>query len=434
MGLRIFPIVGEALNFGGRRMATIMRVAWLPVALSLIVNMASVFAYLSVIAGRLITFSDVDTFLAAQSALARFAAQGWSKNFEAMAAIAAGNIILQAVLIASFMAPLVRYAGLGEKPAPGVIRLAFGPDQIRYIAAGVFSFLFVALLVLAPMVAASIYALKYIVEAMSQTMVSFPDTESLHSIELVTFGETLVADGAAWIVNLAIPLTVVAPFAFVLWIIIFLHFHPRNRLVGPGAGEPFKRALFTLAGVALIAGGAVLALREQIDKYVKSASKYGGKALADVSKAPGNAVLFFGVVAYLLVSYFNLRLFAYPGVAVCRKSMSLAHTWRVTRGWDLVRLQIIILFVGAVLFAVQTYVINGLFLEHILPMLFGQLYRLTIVSTRLVNSGVSADWVQPVFVWTWNMIKILINVFWAFFFYGVAAGLYGRLYRESEQA
>ena len=256
MGLRIFPIVGEALNFGGRRMATIMRVAWLPVCLLLIVNMATIFAYLSVIAERVITFSDMGTLFAAQNALSRFAARGWTNNFEAMAAITAGNMALQAILISSFMAPLTRYAGLGEKPADGLVRLAFGPDQIRYIAAGIFSFLFVAMLVIAPMIAASFYALKYIVAAMSETMVSFPDPESLHTIELVTVGETLVSNGAAWIVNLAIPATVVAPFAFILWLIAFLHFHPRNRLVGPSPAEPFSRAIFTLAGVAALSGAA----------------------------------------------------------------------------------------------------------------------------------------------------------------------------------
>ena len=55
-----------------------------------------------------------------------------------------------------------------------------------------------------------------------------------------------------------------------------------------------------------------------------------------------------------------------------------------------------------------------------------------LVSTKLVNSGVGADWVLPLFIWIWNGIKILANVFWAFFSYGVIAGLYGRLYRDSE--
>ena len=41
MGLRIFSVVGEALNFGGRRMETIARVAWLPLLLSMIATMAA---------------------------------------------------------------------------------------------------------------------------------------------------------------------------------------------------------------------------------------------------------------------------------------------------------------------------------------------------------------------------------------------------------
>ena len=166
---------------------------------------------------------------------------------------------------------------------------------------------------------------------------------------------------------------------------------------------------------------------------MNSAAKFGGETFKDILKAPENAVLFFGVVAYLIVSYFNLRLFAYPGVAVCRKSMSLAHTWRVTRGWNLIWLQLIVIFVGIALFVVQTYVANGLFLGWVIPSILSALLQLTDVSTRLVNSGESVEWVRPVFVWTWNLTKIFINIFVAFFSAGVAAGLYGRLYRESER-
>ena len=42
MGLRIFPVVGAALNFGGRRMETTARVAWLPIVLSMIASMAPI--------------------------------------------------------------------------------------------------------------------------------------------------------------------------------------------------------------------------------------------------------------------------------------------------------------------------------------------------------------------------------------------------------
>lgn len=433
MGLRIFPVVGEALNFGGRRMATTMRVAWLAVALLLILNMATVFAYLSVIAGRVITFAEMGTYVRAEQTLLRYVERGWTEHFEMMAMITAGNLAMNAILIASFMAPLVRLSGLGEKPAPGVVRLAFGPDQIRYIVSGVFSFLFVAGLILAPVIIGSIYALNYVAEAMAQTMASFPDPESLHTIKLVTVGETLATSSAKWLFHLGIPLAVVAPFAFILWIVAFFHFHPRNRPYAPEGGGPIARAFVALIAVIVLAGGTFLLVREQINKWAMSAAAYGSELIPDLSSAPQNTILFFCVVLYLLALYFNLRLYAYPGVAVCRKSLGLGNTLRVTRGWDLIRLQVVLVFIGLILYILQAFVINFLFIGKILPAVFEGLYRLTIVSTRLVNSGETAEWVRPVFVWTWNGIKILFNVFWIFFSYGVAAGLYGRLYRESER-
>ena len=189
MGLRIFSVTGEALNFGGRRMETIMRVAWLPVVLLLVLNMTTVFAYLSVIEGEVITFTEARTFVVAQQYLAQHIAQGFAQSPNEMWLITIINVVLQSLLIASFMAPLIRYAGLGEKPRPGVLRLAFGPDQIRYIISGIFSFLIIAVLILAPIMSATFYVAKYIIAALSQTMASFPDPNSLHTIELTTAGE-----------------------------------------------------------------------------------------------------------------------------------------------------------------------------------------------------------------------------------------------------
>jgi hypothetical protein len=331
------------------------------------------------------------------------------------------------------MAPLTRYSGLGEKPAPGVVRLAFGPDQIRYVLAGFFSYFFVVLLIFTPIIAASYYALQYIGEAMSQTMARFPDEESLHTIEFITLKETLAQGSAAWIVDLAAPLALIPPLAFVLWLLAFLHFHPRNRPFAPARRRPIARALAALIAVVAIVSFGFFFIREQIVNFIQSAAVIGGGAAPDVFSAPENAVLLFGVIVYLLLSYFNLRLFAYPGIAVCRKSMGLGQTLKVSRGWDLIRLQIVLIVIGAILFAVQTVVINFAFLQQILPAMINQLFLLAIVSTRLVNSGVTADWVQPVFVWSWNIAKILVNLFWAFYAYGVTASLYGRLYQESER-
>ncbi len=432
MGLRIFPVVGEALNFGGRRMATTARIAWLPVVLVLIVNMASVFVYLSVILGRVITFADARTYLIAQNALGQMWARGWRDQPEAMATITAGNFILIALLTASFMAPLVRLSGLGEKPAPGLIRMAFGPDQLRFIAAGLLSFLFVALLIVAPILLTSNYALNYIADALSQTMASFPDPDSLHTIELVTVGESL-AESAEWIVNLALPLGVIAPFALLIWFIAFAHFHPRNRPYAPEEGQPIVRALVALIGVIIISGGAYFFAREGIVNLLTVARGVGGALLPDVSQAPQGAVLFMGVAAYLLMLYFNLRLYPYPGVTVCRKSMGFGNTLRVSRGWNIVRLQVILLAISIAFFVVQILVINIGALKIFVPWVTGLLEEAVAVTTRLLNSGVTSDWVRPLFVWIRNGVNLFLQIIWLFFYFGVVASLYGILYRESER-
>ena len=72
----VFSVVGEALNFGARRMETIMRVAWLPVVLMLILSMVTLFTYVSLAAGRLVTFEEaVPSFAALQLFAARASQQ-----------------------------------------------------------------------------------------------------------------------------------------------------------------------------------------------------------------------------------------------------------------------------------------------------------------------------------------------------------------------
>mgnify|MGYP001384172842 CR=1 FL=1 len=66
---RIFSIVGFSLSFGLQRMETILRVAWLPVTLLLVLDMATVFSILSIATGRFISFADVATYGEAQQAL-----------------------------------------------------------------------------------------------------------------------------------------------------------------------------------------------------------------------------------------------------------------------------------------------------------------------------------------------------------------------------
>ncbi len=436
MALGVFSVTGDALNFGGRRMETIMRVAWLPVALLLIVNMATVFAYLSAIAGRLITFADIATFQRAQQLLIAHSDRGWTQAPQAMTLISVANLSAQAILIAAFMAPLIRYAGLGETPRRGVVRLAFGPDQMRFIISGAFSFMFLAFLILAPILLTSFFVMQYVVDALSQTLAHFPDPDSLHTVELTTSGESLAARGEAWIYTLALPATASAPFLLALWALAFLHFHPRNRPSAAGRANPALRAAATLAVLAAIVGAAYWLFGDaggQPGTATGTGASAAQQKTGDANGvSPMAAAALLGVAALLLTGYFSLRLYAYPGVAVCRKSLALGGVLRVTRGWNIFRLFMILVLIAGFLLIVQ-FLINNYALTWIRQTLYA-LYAAADASSRLVNSGDQGAWVQPVFVWIWNGVKIAVNVFWTFFSYGVAAGLYGRLYRESQGA
>ena len=428
--LRMFSVIGEALNFGARRIELIARVAWLPVLLLLIVDMAATFAELSVIAGRAITFADVASMMQAEQYARQFAERGWAASPPKMLTIAVVHISLSIVLTASFLTPLIRYAGLGERPGPGLFRLPFGADQLRFIATGAASLLIVLVLAVLPAAGAGYFVMQAIVEAMTKTMATFPDPESLHTIEIVASGKSIIESGSAWLFDLALPLAAAAPFALLVWIVGVLHFHPRNRPNAHEGGNLVLRALVVFVIAAALTGGAYLMLRGAAMQSLSGNAQ--GATATDLTGTPVNAILIFITLGVFLFAYANLRLFAWPGVAVCRKSMALGGALAVTRGWNLFRLAAI-LFVLAGFLITALLVINQLLLPAILSTL-NTLFRATEVSTRLVNSGAKAEWVLPLFVWIWNFAKIAVNFLWAFFSYGALAGLYGRLYRESAEA
>lgn len=409
MTMRVTSVVGEALHFGVRRMRTIMRTAWLPVVLLLVFEMATVFASLSVAAGRLITFRDISSFTGAQQVLARYAEAAWQNNEALMWTISGANILLSIILVASFMAPLVRYAGLGEKPAPGVVRLPFGPDQARFVLAGAVSFLILPFVVLAPITGVAYYAFQYAAEALSQTHASFPNPESLHTIELVPARETYASRNELWIYALGLPLGAIAPFALGLWALLTWHFRPRG-----GEGGLVRAAFLSLVGGAVVVG------------LVSFYYMQGAEAPEDYAAAIVVAV------SAVMLGYFNLRALPYQAVAVCRRSMAPAGTLAVTRSGGLLRLFAAAALIGAILAAVLL-VINGPLFAFVRTVA-NLLYQATASATKLTNSGVEPDWVRPFWIWTWNGFKIVANIFIAFFCYGVWAGLLGRLYKESERA
>lgn len=408
---RISSIVGSALNFGGRRFGTIARVAWLPVVLLLILDMAGVFIYLSIAAGRLISFADVASYVEARGALGQLWGLAWMSHFETMAIVFGALTGIQLILISTFMAPLIRLAGLGETPERDGLRAEFGPDQFRFFVSYLLSFLILPLLLLAPISATAYYVLKYVAEAMQQVYLSFPDPQSLHTVEFVTGSDLIERQGRLWYFLSGIPLAAAAPFALLFWIALTTHFRP----------EPGERSVGWLARAlgALIGGGGVVAL-----------IWFG---FLDVTKqaANGPAGIYLGIAALVvaMLLYLGVRLLPYAGVAVCRRSLAFAGTFKVTRGWRLIWL----IFVVVLIYVLINVVLVGANFAFVwMQSVFEMIYAAADSASRLAHEGEAEKWIYPFFVMTWNLIKILVNVAWAFFSYGVFAGLLGRLYRESE--
>ncbi|MEQ1930446.1 MAG: hypothetical protein ABL957_07920 [Parvularculaceae bacterium] len=410
---RIFSIVGFSLSFGLQRMETILRVAWLPVTLLLVLDMATVFSILSIATGRFISFADVATYGEAQQALVMLWSGALMNDRTLTLWVVFGSIALQLVLISSFMAPLTRYAGLGERPAPGAMRLPFGPDQLRFILAYLFSFLILPALLLLPMAVTALYVINYISEVLSQYYAAFPNPDSLHTVEIIPATDYYAGQGRLWVYSLGLPVAAAAaPFALIAWGVLFAHFRPRG--VREGGGGVLVRAV----GSLIAGGGAVgllwMFLLDQVPLELRAGIEHYVAIFA---------------MAIVILLYGSIRALPYAGIAVCRRSLSFRGNGRVTRGWRLIWIFLALLLLCAFLAAVF-FSLNFLFAQAWIAL--NVLFSATISATRLANSGEEGQWVVPVFLWSWNIFKIVFQMFVTFFTYGVFAGLLGRLYRESE--
>ncbi len=451
MRWNIWSVAGEALNFGGRRMETIMRVAWLPVVLLLIVQMVSVFLTLSITLGTSVTFRQSVTYLAAQDAYAQFAAVAWQSHPRQMFLVTGGAMLVSLILIASFMAPLIRYAATGEKPASGLIRLPFGRDQIRFsLTALLGGFVSIGVL-FAPLMAAigaiNRHFFGLIANTKLEDHVKFPFPDSLHSVYEVNVADIITTAGKWWVFGLPVSLLLLCgPLAGLLVGLMLRHFHPSKRHLAMAAeANPILRVV-TVTGVTLavvgilwglIAGviprppyslGEGFALGTPLAQVLGVTNLFLGGfiGLLPMLDTPFRQFALFSVLLIVIIFYFNLRLFAWPGSAVIGKSLLLRNALTVSRGWNLSRIIAVFILIFVITFVMQG-VINFALNQVLVPVIL-YMHGLLVTTTRLINSGVSADWILPIAQWTWNLARLLVNIFWMFFSYGVLAGLYGRLY------
>lgn len=429
MALRAFSVVGEALHFATRRFETVLRVAALPLALLLVFNMAAAFGYLSVANARIVTFSDLAAanvgWAKAAVIAAKAAENGLAAGSPKIWAIYGASLLVNAILVAAFLAPLIRYAGLGEKPPPGVVRIPFGLDQARFLAAGALSALLFLLVVYAPVLSATLAVAGFISGAMTTPYASFPDTDSLHTIDIVAgaeaFGVRILHSWQPWIA---------AGFVLALLLVAVFAAHVRPRGADKSAGVGFLgRLLGVGAGIAAWLAFCVVvymaAMRSLSDLMVAA----GGKALSGALGPDALAAAFFASAALTFAAYVSLRLFPYSGIAVCRRSMALAPALRLTRRYDLFRLAFAFVAIGVILAGAQILLI-GLGGGAALAVV-GYLAAAVESAIRLTGGAEASQWVFPFFKWLWAVIGILFTLLWTAFTYGVTAGLFGRLYCDS---
>lgn len=429
MALKPFSVVGEALHFSTRRFETVMRVAALPISLLLIFNMAATFLYLSVANNRIITFADVAragvSWSQATQLAGRAAQSGLGAGSTKIWMIYVALLLINAILVASFMAPLIRYSGLGERPRPGVLRAPFGADQVRFILAGVLSVLIFGLVVYAPINVALIAITGFITQAMTVPYARFPDAASLHTIDIIpgaeAYGLRFFHQYEVWGAGAAIVSALVIA-------LLILHLRPKgpDRTAGVGL---FGRALGVTGGVIFYLAACLFLYVNAIKVLDGMATMAGGQPLAGaLSPDMLGIVLFFSAVI-AFAGFFSLRLFPYAGIAVCRRSMSFKGAFKATRRHDILRLALAFVVLGVILFGAEILLIwlgGGAAYA-----VFGYLATAVESYARLIGGADSGKWVFPFFGWLWAVTGVLFTIIWTAFTYGVTAGLWGRLYRES---
>lgn len=136
----IFGVIYEALGFSVRHFWTALRLAWLPLALLLVLEAAALRAGVEMgpatVSQRaiLLNLEPGYTFRWVEALLALF----WAplKTVAPFLLVFTVAVVLQA----SFAVPLIRLASTGARPPSGSAVLTFGPRHVKYVLASAVAF------------------------------------------------------------------------------------------------------------------------------------------------------------------------------------------------------------------------------------------------------------------------------------------------------
>jgi hypothetical protein len=327
------------------------------------------------------------------------------------------------------MAPLIRYAGLGEKPPAGLFRAPFGPSQARFLAAGLATGATQIVIGLAPVAIAFALIVATIREAATKIYASFPDSESLHTVDYVAGADALSLRGTLWFYDYGLFAAAGAALFLITFAMLVVH-HGRSsdgsartlagRFGAAGATMGFFAALIAAAGAMY---GLLVTLNLSGPLQV----------MAAVVESPSTrAVAFFAFSAFVFVAYIALRVGAYPAIAVCRGSMAPGGLFALTRGGNIVRLFLSSLLLALVLVFMQ--VMLAMFGFGVVIAAGDAIGQLVASLVRLTFGNEAGAGMERLFIGVAAVAQIGFTLLWTMFANGVIAGYFGRLYRDSEAA
>ena len=341
MRINFYRSVTDAWGFAVHRFSLISRLAWFPVLLIILMSLLLPYVLLTVLNGRLITIADV-ALAEAAGAIAKNQALLWQQHFATMLTLNVVSYVFSTLMYASFLVPLIRYTARGIEPSHRSVVLHIGPRHFKFLGATLLTVGSIFLLLWMPVVISTVFIDSYVAEAMNTQYAVFPDSDSLHSVEIVS-----------------------------------------------GLENPL--------GFAVLKG----VLR---------------------------------TVAFVAVLYFSLRFFVVPFFAGAREKgdsyNSIKASWALTRGWNAAKLACGLLVLGIAIFIV-TYLLN----VYVLPLTataLNTMYQLVFSSTDVMGTmGQDWQWILDLIEWIWVVIRIVLNLAFLCFVFGIIAGLGGSLVRQS---